>query len=145
MEYLMRTMKLVPAEERTTEFREKLFNEAIWNDKHGRDTCIGKSIRKRHALESRISLETVPSAGTSVYLYCMGILKATVDKGVLVSKDPEETVDNMPLGRDDWKVFVADVIYPNYEFRRLGFKKELKLGQMIGKSVACPKSNVRYT
>ncbi|GAA0165587.1 hypothetical protein LIER_20953 [Lithospermum erythrorhizon] len=70
------------------------------------------------------------------------IPKTAVSKGVLVSKYPEVKVDNVPLGRDDSKIFVTDAIYPNYEFRRSGSKKALKLGQMVGKCVAWPKSNV---
>ncbi|GAA0149183.1 hypothetical protein LIER_43040 [Lithospermum erythrorhizon] len=72
----------------------------------------------------------------------MDIPKTVVAKGVLVSKYPEEKVDNVPPGRDDWKMFVADVMYRNYEFRRSGSKKALKLRQMVGKCVAWPKSNV---
>ncbi|GAA0158293.1 hypothetical protein LIER_15365 [Lithospermum erythrorhizon] len=160
-EFLLGTMNGVPPEERTTEFREKLYNEAIRNDKHGRDTCIGKSIHKksrgtsssehdasntgrhtRTVLEPRISPNIVSLDGIKGNFFCFGIPKIVVAEGVLVSKDLEEKVDNVPFGPDDWKIFVATAVHPNYEFCREANKKVSTIGRVIGKYVAWPISNV---
>ncbi|GAA0142510.1 hypothetical protein LIER_03393 [Lithospermum erythrorhizon] len=231
-------MNGVPPEERTTEFREKLYNEAICNDKHRRDTCIGKRIHKksrgtsssvishttlereqlreeldklkqeteefnhfkekmimerqqekeelnikfnqinelislygppqssprfascsanvpsqehgasstgrhtRSVLEPRILPNIVSLDGIKVNLFSFGIPKIVDAEGVLVSKDPEEKVDNVPLGPDDWKIFVATAVHPNYEFCREANKKVSTIGRVIGKYVAWPISNV---
>ncbi|KAG9156764.1 hypothetical protein Leryth_027626, partial [Lithospermum erythrorhizon] len=47
----------------------------------------------------------------------MDIPKTVVAKGVLVSKYPEEKVDNVPLGRDIWKDVCSEMYVSNYEFR----------------------------
>ncbi|GAA0163742.1 hypothetical protein LIER_19536 [Lithospermum erythrorhizon] len=58
-DFLVGTMTSVPVEERTSEFRAKLYQDAVRNDKYGRVTCVGKSIHKKSCSSSRSRLSQI--------------------------------------------------------------------------------------
>ena len=74
-------------------------------------------------------------------LYCVGTPKVVVAEGRLVSKNPKDTVNGLPLGTEFVKVLVERALRPNQELC-LHVKNATTIGQAVRKFILWPKINV---
>ena len=74
-------------------------------------------------------------------LYCVGTPKVVVAEGRLVSKNPKDTVNGLPLGTEFVKVLVEKALRPNQELC-LHVKNATTIGQAVLKFILWPKINV---
>ncbi|GAA0163743.1 hypothetical protein LIER_19537 [Lithospermum erythrorhizon] len=79
--------------------------------------------------------------GVRISLFDDGIPKKVVAEGILISKDPKEKIINLPLGPDNWLVFLDEATCLNYIFSGID-EDGITIAQAINNFVAWPKVNV---